>query len=91
MNKAQLIHAVQVGELPKKEVGTAITEIFEFWKKKISEGDTIELRNFCTFKTRHYKSYRGRNPATGEPVVVKAKNRPVFKLGRSLTQRLNER
>ncbi|MHC1697574.1 MAG: HU family DNA-binding protein [Geobacteraceae bacterium] len=39
----------------------------------LSEDDRIELRGFGSFSVRHYKSYVGRNPRTGESIHVKSK------------------
>ncbi len=49
-------------------------------------GDNIEFRGFGSFTVRHYESYTGRNPKTGEKTVVKAKKLPFFKVGKELKE-----
>ena len=44
-------------------------------------GEWVELRGLCSFFVKHYKAYTGRNPKTGDKVVVPAKRLPFFKAG----------
>ena len=55
----------------------------------LARGDGIELRGFGTFKVRHRKARTGRNPRTGEPVEVPARDVPVFKPSRLLRNRVD--
>ena len=53
----------------------------------VQEG-RIELRNFGVFELRRRPPRKARNPQTGEPVDVPAKNVVVFKPGRILEERI---
>lgn len=53
----------------------------------VNEG-RIELRNFGVFELRRRPPRKARNPQTGEPVDVPAKNVVVFKPGRILEERI---
>lgn len=47
----------------------------------LSQGETVELRNFGIFKVKTRKGRTGRNPRTGEKVPVPPKRVVVFKSG----------
>ena len=47
-------------------------------------------RGFGSFEVREYKAYEGRNPRTGEPVHVRPKRLPFFKVGKELKERVNQ-
>jgi integration host factor subunit beta len=56
----------------------------------LKSGDRIEIRGFGSFFTKHYKSYNGRNPRTGETVQVSPKKLPHFRASKELLARLNK-
>lgn len=51
--------------------------------------ERIEIRGFGSFVIRHYGSYEGRNPKTGEKIEICDKRLPFFKAGKDLVQRIN--
>lgn len=48
----------------------------------------IELRNFGVFEVKERQARKARNPRTGEPVEVPAKNVVTFKPGRLMEERV---
>ena len=60
-------------------------------KEALASGNGIELRGFGTFKVRHRSKRMGRNPKTGEPVEVPARNVPVFQPSSLLRERVDRR
>ena len=54
-------------------------------------GKRIEIRGFGSFVVKHYDSYHGRNPRTGESIQVKPKRLPFFKVGKELKERVDEK
>ena len=49
----------------------------------------IELRNFGCFEVKHRKAQKGRNPKTGEPIDIPARNVVSFKAGKEMARRVN--
>jgi len=43
----------------------------------------------CSFYIKQYKSYVGRNPKSGEKVLIKPKKLPFFKSGKELRERVD--
>ena len=55
----------------------------------LAKGDRVEIRGFGAFTVREYKSYKGRNPKTGEQITVPPKKLPFWKTGQELKQRVD--
>jgi len=55
----------------------------------LKRGEKIELRGFGSFRIRERGPRRGRNPKTGAPVEIPAKQVPYFTLGKELKAQLN--
>ena len=50
----------------------------------LKNDDTITFPGFGTFKLRHSKERKGRNPQTGEEITIKASRTGAFSAGKSL-------
>lgn len=71
--------------------GKKVTNIFfELMSEFLSEGKSIELRNFGSFLIKDKREMMGRNPKTDEKVFVPAKKRIRFRAGRNLKKRINQ-
>ena len=75
-------------DFPLRKAEEIVDAIFETMSKALMGGDRIEIRDFGSFKVKEYKGYTGRNPKTGEEVVVKSKKLPFFKAGKELAEGL---
>lgn len=54
----------------------------------LAQGKAIRLAGFGTFETRRRAARPGRNPRTGEPLVIQAARLPAFRAGRALKDRV---
>ncbi len=91
MTKADLVGQVAdaIGSrVTKRDCGLVVDAFLDAVKAALARGDHIELRGFGTFKVRHRKARRGRNPRTGEAVEVPPRDVPVFKPSRHLRSRV---
>ena len=66
-----------------------VDTVLENIGETLSSNGRVEIRGFGTFSVRHRSARNGRNPRTGEAVVVPAKNVPMFKPGKGVRDRLN--
>lgn len=62
---------------------------FDTIAKALVEEGRVEIRGFGAFTVRKYKSYEGRNPKTGEKIIVPEKKLPFWKTGLELRQRVD--
>ncbi len=90
MNKLELISALQTeAKISKPEAAKVVQVLFDSMADAMARGERVEVRGLCSFFVKNYKSYAGRNPKTGEKVVIKPKKLPFFKSGKELKDRLN--
>ncbi|GAB4301661.1 MAG: HU family DNA-binding protein [Desulfuromonadia bacterium] len=89
MNKSELIEELSIRKnLPYKKAEEIVNTIFDSMAQAMINGDRIEIRGFGSFVVNEYKSYTGRNPKTGESIIVKPKKLPFFKVGKELKERV---
>ncbi len=91
MTKAELITQLtdEIPSLTKRQVEVVVNTIFDSMRTALSRGDKIEIRGFGSFKLRDRRMKEGRNPKTGEAVLVPPKKIPFFKVGKELRHMVN--
>lgn len=91
MTKSELIDKVaRERQIPRAQAELAVNTIFESMVAALASGEGIEIRGFGSFSVRQYGAYEGRNPKTGELVMVSPKRLPYFKVGKALRERVNQ-
>ena len=73
----------------RRDAEVMVNAVFDSMTGALTRGERIEIRGFGSFEVRNYKAYEGRNPRTGEPVHVKPKRLPFFKVGKELRLRVD--
>ena len=90
MTKAELVEEVgHEAALTRKHSEVIVDAVFSSIVEALQRGDKIELRGFGSFRVRERGRRTGRNPKTGEGVVVPAKKVPYFKPGKELRELIN--
>lgn len=87
MNKAELINNIaQKSGLSKKDVELILNSFLGEVTDALASGDKVQLLGFGTFETRKRSSRTGRNPQTGEEMVIPEATVPAFKAGNKLKE-----
>ena len=90
MNKSQLISAVaEATGLKKKEAEAAVAAVINSIEGALVEGDKVQLIGFGTFGIKERAERKGRNPATGETMVVPAAKVVAFSPASVLKEKIN--
>jgi integration host factor subunit beta len=90
MTKAELVEEVgRQASLTRRHSEVIVDAVFSSIIEALQHGDKIELRGFGSFRIRRRGSRTGRNPKTGQGVVVPAKRVPYFKPGKELRELIN--
>jgi len=76
-------------ELTKQEATDVVRIFFFGMTDAFVSGDRVEIRGFCSFHMKEYKSYTGRNPKTGKKVQIPPKRLPFLKCGKELKERVD--
>ena len=91
MNKSELVKNLsdQVA-ISMEEASVVVNTFFDSMKHALADGRRVEIRGFGSFKIKKYAAYAGRNPRTGEKVMVSPKCLPFFRAGKELKEFINE-
>ena len=90
MNKTELIAAIaKKTKSHPKDVGATLDAALEIIGKSLKKKEDVRVTGFGTFSASRSKARKGRNPATGESIKIKASNRASFKPGKTLKALLN--
>ena len=74
--------------LNKREAKEFIELFFETLKKNLENGKDIKISGFGSFTLRDKNARPGRNPKTGEEVLIKERRVVTFKSGLKLKNKL---
>lgn len=74
--------------LNKREAKEFIEMFFESLKKNLEEGKDVKISGFGNFVLREKNARPGRNPKTGEEVLIKERRVVTFKSGLKLKNKL---
>ena len=89
MNKAGVIDAVAKSlDCSKSSADVYVNTILETIKEGVRDTGKVQLMGFGTFEARQTKAREGRNPRTGEPMMIKASTRCAFKVGKQFKDAL---
>lgn len=91
MTRSELITrlAERYPQLVLKDAEFAVRTILEAMARTLAEGHRIEIRGFGSFALSHRPPRVGRNPKSGEKVMVPGKRVPHFKPGKELREKVD--
>ena len=91
MTKSELIEilAARHHQLAPKDAELAVKTMLDAMSVSLADGDRIEIRGFGSFGLNYRPPRTGRNPKTGEKVLVPKKFVPHFKAGKELRERVD--
>lgn len=90
MTKADIVESVyqRVG-LSKKESAEIVDEVFEIVRERLEQGDPVKISGFGNFNIRQKTPRRGRNPKTGEEILITARKVLTFKPSQILRDKVD--
>ncbi len=89
MNKTDLINAIAKDAGVSKDVAKRTLDSFlKNVKGSLAAGNRVTLTGLGTWSVARRSSRPGRNPATGKPITIAAKNVVKFKPGKDLSDQL---
>lgn len=80
MNKSELVGAVCDRTASSRTVADLIlSAAFDIIVQQVAEGGYVRLAEFGTFVASHKQARVGRNPRTGEQMVIPSRHLPLFR------------
>lgn len=91
MTKADIVEKIyeKVG-LSKKESAELVEHVFTLIKDTLESGEKIKIAGFGNFIVKEKSDRRGRNPQTGDEIVITARKILTFKPSQVLKAEINE-
>lgn len=90
MNKAELARQISRRmAVPRGEAMRYIDTLKEVFAETFQRDESIIIQNFGSFSLWEQTERPGRNPRTGEPVLITARKSIKFKPGQYLLDKLN--
>ena len=90
MTKADIVERIyeKVG-FSKKEASEVVESIFEIIKARLEQGDKVKISGFGNFVVNHKRPRKGRNPQTGEEIIITGRKVLTFKASQVLKKTIN--
>jgi DNA-binding protein HU-beta len=90
MTKTDLVARIaKDASLTKGQAEKALHAMIASVEEALRQGERVTLVGFGTFAVRARAARSGRNPRTGQPLVVPARKTPTFSVGKRLRQVVN--
>jgi integration host factor subunit alpha len=92
LTKANIVDAVaeQIG-YPKNQSSEMIETLLEIIKRSLESGEDVLISGFGKFCVKEKRERRGRNPATGEDMMLEPRRVVTFNCSRRLRDKINEK
>jgi integration host factor subunit alpha len=85
MTKADLVERISAAiGLSKKEATDLVESVFELMKLQLEQGGKVKLSGFGNFVVNEKRPRKGRNPQTGEEIVISGRRVLTFKASQVL-------
>ncbi|BBK39380.1 DNA-binding protein [Allostella sp. ATCC 35155] len=73
-------------EMPKKLAGAVLEDLVELVAEHLKNGDKVRITGLGILQVRSRPARTGRNPATGEPIEIKASKKIAFRPAKDLKE-----
>jgi len=75
-------------EMPKKQTTALLTDLTSMIQKHLKKGARVRIGGIGVLQVRKRPARMGRNPATGEPIKIKASKKIAFRPAKELKELL---
>jgi len=90
LTKHDIVEQIQSGlGFPKNQSVQIVETLLEMIKSTLASGDDVLISGFGKFCVRDKKERKGRNPATGEDLMLKPRRVVTFKCSGKLRDKVN--
>ena len=74
---------------PKKLAASLVETLFEIMKGRLEEGENVLISGFGKFQAKFKWARKGRNPQTGEQIVLDSRRVVTFRPAAKLKDKIN--
>ena len=74
--------------ISRKEAAEAVDTVLEIIKDRLCRGEKVKISGFGSFVVNQKRARRGRNPQTGDPIIITSRCVLSFRPSEVLKERL---
>jgi integration host factor subunit alpha len=90
LTKARIVQSVvDTNGYTHQKAFETVEILIELIKRTLETSEDVLISNFGKFCVKEKKERRGRNPATGEDLMLEPRKRVTFRSSRKLREKLN--
>jgi integration host factor subunit alpha len=90
LTKARIVESIQNQTgFTKRKSSQLVETLLELIKNTLESGDDVLISNFGKFCVKNKNERRGRNPATGDRMILAPRKIVTFKCSGKLREKLN--
>jgi integration host factor subunit alpha len=90
MTKADIVERIyEKARASKKDASEVVDTVFEMIKSRLEQGEKVKLSGFGNFVVHEKRPRKGRNPQTGEEIVISGRRVLAFKASQVLKGTIN--
>ena len=90
LTKANIVEAVaKQNGYPKNQSFEMVETLLEIIKRTLESGEDVLVSGFGKFCVKEKQGRRGRNPATGEDMILEPRRVVTFRCSRQLRDKIN--
>ena len=91
LTKAKIVEAVaEQNGYPKHQSSEIVETLLEIIKRSLESGEDVMISGFGKFCVKEKKQRRGRNPATGEDMMLEPRKVVTFGCSRQLRDKIRK-
>lgn len=91
MRKQDIIRAVAKSTgRPESQVTPVVNGVFDTIQQALADGDEVAISGFGTFRVVDRPAREGRNPQTGDPMMIGPGRSPAFRPGAALKRAVGD-
>lgn len=90
LTKNDIVTSVNELGFTKKKSVEIIETLLEIMKSTLEKGEDVLISGFGKFCVKQKKQRRGRNPATGDDLILKERKVVTFKCSGKLRDKIND-
>ncbi|MBU0698706.1 MAG: integration host factor subunit alpha [Pseudomonadota bacterium] len=91
LTKAHLVNSIQkeIG-LPRKKSSELVESLMEIIKQNLENGEDVLISGFGKFRVKEKKERKGRNPATGDDMMLVPRRVVTFRCSPVLRKKISK-